>query len=147
MRRAEIITGLLLLIAALVMIFVVVPAQTEFVDDASIQPSFYPGLALWAMAVFSALMALLAFLKPAVPNDTGPLTLKNFQTLLLLGAILAAAFVAMTYLGYIAGGVGLVAVLMIYMGVRNPILLVGVSLGAPVVAWLFFEVLLERPLP
>lgn len=147
MRRAEIITGIVLLIAALIMIFVVLPSQSEIVEDASIQPSFYPSLALWAMAGFSALMVLLAILRPAIPNDAGPLQLRNFQTLLLLGAILAAAFVAIVYLGYIAGGVGLVAALMIYMGVSNPILLVSVSGGAPAVIWLFFEVLLERPLP
>ncbi|MYF87044.1 MAG: tripartite tricarboxylate transporter TctB family protein, partial [Rhodospirillaceae bacterium] len=58
-----------------------------------------------------------------------------------------AAFVAMDFLGYLVGGIGLVAALMLYMGVRNPLSLALVPVGAAGVIWLFFEILLERPLP
>ena len=53
----------------------------------------------------------------------------------------------MDHLGYLAGGVGLVAALMFYMGVRSPVALLLTPAGSAGAIWLFFEVLLERPLP
>lgn len=148
MIRAEAIAGLVLLAGALVMIFLVVPAQTEAVADASIQPGTYPAIALWIVAALSALLVVRSVVLLRRTDDSPtPIGLDNVATLLLVGAIVASAFAAMDFLGYIVGGIGLVAALMLYMGVRNPVLLIAVSAGAPAAVWLVFDILLERPLP
>jgi len=147
-KRAEIFAGLLLLAFALVMIFLVVPAQTEVADETSIQPKTYPLIALWIIAALSALLVVLAVLAlRAGPDSASPIRLENIKSLVLVGIIIAAAYVAIDWIGYIVGGVGLVAALMWYMGVRRPIPLIAVPVCAPVTVWLIFEVLLERPLP
>ncbi|MCY4395964.1 MAG: tripartite tricarboxylate transporter TctB family protein [Rhodospirillaceae bacterium] len=148
MKRAELFAGILLLAGALAAIFWVVPAHTEFVEDTSIQPATYPSIALWAVALLSALLVAVSAVGLARSGDgEAAIGLGNLGTLLLIGAIVAAAFVAMDYLGYLIGGIGLVAALMFYMGVRNPISLALVPVGSAGVIWLFFEILLERPLP
>ena len=148
MKRAELISGILLLAGALAMIFWVVPAYTEIVEDTSIQPATYPSIALWAVALLSALLIAVSAVGLLRSGDgEAALNLSNLKTLLLVGAIVAAAFVAMDYLGYLIGGIGLVTALMFYMGVRNPVSLVLAPVGAAGIVWLFFEVLLERPLP
>ena len=148
MKRAELISGILLLAGALAMIFWVVPAYTEIVEDTSIQPATYPSIALWAVALLSALLIAVSAVGLRRPGDgEAAINLGNLKTLLLVGAIVAVAFVAMDYLGYLVGGIGLVAALMFYMGVRNPVSLVLAPVGSAGIVWLFFEVLLERPLP
>ena len=148
MKRAELIAGILLLAGALAMIFWVVPAYTEIVEDTSIQPATYPSIALWAVALLSALLVAISAVGLLRPGDgEAAINLGNLKTLLLVGAIVAVAFVAMDYLGYLVGGIGLVAALMFYMGVRNPVSLVLAPVGSAGIVWLFFEVLLERPLP
>ena len=148
MKRAELIAGILLLAGALAMIFWVVPAYTEIVEDTSIQPATYPSIALWAVALLSALLIAVSAVGLRRPGDgEAAINLGNLKTLLLVGAIVAVAFVAMDYLGYLVGGIGLVAALMFYMGVRNPVSLVLAPVGSAGIVWLFFEVLLERPLP
>ena len=148
MKRAELISGILLLAGALAMIFWVVPAYTEIVEDTSIQPATYPSIALWAVALLSALLVAISAVGLLRPGDgEAAINLGNLKTLLLVGAIVAVAFVAMDYLGYLVGGIGLVAALMFYMGVRNPVSLVLAPVGSAGIVWLFFEVLLERPLP
>ena len=148
MKRAELISGILLLAGALAMIFWVVPAYTEIVEDTSIQPATYPSIALCAVALLSALLIAVSAIGLLRSGDSGAaINLSNLRTLLLVGAIVAAAFVAMDYLGYLIGGIGLVTALMFYMGVRNPVSLVLAPVGSAGIVWLFFEVLLERPLP
>ena len=139
---------LLLLAGALAMIFWVVPAYTEIVEDTSIQPATYPSIALWVVALLSALLIAVSAVGLRRPGDgEAAINLGNLKTLLLVGAIVAVAFVAMDYLGYLVGGIGLVAALMFYMGLRNPVSLVLAPVGSAGIVWLFFEVLLERPLP
>ena len=130
------------------MIFLIIPVQTELVEDSSMQPGTYPSIALWIVAGLSSVIIVRSvFLWRTQADSPIPIGWDNVGTLLLVGAILAAAFVAMDYLGYIVGGIGLVAALMLYMGVRNPVVLIAVSIGAPVTVWLVFDVLLERSLP
>lgn len=148
MKRAELIAGILLFAGALAAIFWIVPAYTEIVEDTSIQPATYPSIALWAVALLSALLIAVSAVGLARSGDgEAAIDLRNLGTLLLVGAIVAAAFVAMDYLGYLVGGIGLVAALMFYMGVRSPIPLVLTPVCSAGIIWLFFEVLLERPLP
>ena len=148
MKRAELIAGLLLFAGALAAIFWVVPAYSEIVENTSIQPATYPSIALWVVALLSALLIAVSAVGLRRPGDgEAAINLGNLKTLLLVGAIVAAAFVAMDYLGYLVGGIGLVAALMFYMGVRKPVSLVLAPVGSAGIVWLFFEVLLERPLP
>ena len=101
-----------------------------------------------AVALLSALLIAVSAIGLLRSGDGGAaINLSNLRTLLLVGAIVAAAFVAMDYLGYLIGGIGLVTALMFYMGVRNPVSLVLAPVGSAGIVWLFFEVLLERPLP
>ncbi|MDE0254493.1 MAG: tripartite tricarboxylate transporter TctB family protein [Rhodospirillaceae bacterium] len=148
MKRAELVAGVLLLVGALAALFWVVPAYTEVVEETSIQPATYPSIALWVVAILSGgLVAVSAVGLNRSGDSEAAIGLDNLRTLLLVGAIVTAAFVAMDFLGYLVGGIGLVAALMLYMGVRNPLSLALVPVGAAGVIWLFFEILLERPLP
>ena len=147
MRRADLSAGLILVLFGALMLAWVIPAQTERVEDISLQPAFYPNLAAGALVLFATMLLVTRFVRSADDDGEAPLALRNWGNLVLVSAMMLAALAAFDYLGFLAGGIGLVAVLMFYMGVRNVPLLASVSIGTPVAIWLFFEVLLERPLP
>ncbi|MYK58733.1 MAG: hypothetical protein F4027_09060, partial [Rhodospirillaceae bacterium] len=115
MKRAELVAGVLLLVGALAALFWVVPAYTEVVEETSIQPATYPSIALWVVAILSGgLVAVSAVGLNRSGDSEAAIGLDNLRTLLLVGAIVTAAFVAMDFLGYLVGGIGLVAALMLY---------------------------------
>jgi hypothetical protein len=149
MRKAELIAGIIVLVFGLVLIFWIIPDQSERVSDVSIQPAVYPLIAAWAMVGFSAVLIAgrLTLLTSQGESRPGPFDAAAWLHLVFMLAILLAALLAFAYLGFIVGGIALVAALMLYMGARNPVVLVGIAVGIPLVIWAFFELLLERSLP
>lgn len=147
MRKADLSAGLVLVLFGVVMMVWVIPAQTQHVREISLQPSFYPNLAAGALVFFAVLLVIQAIARRDRGGEEAPLLLRNWVSLVLVAGIMFAALAAFDYLGFLVGGIALVLVLMLYMGARSIPLLASVSIGTPVAIWLFFEVLLERPLP
>jgi hypothetical protein len=149
MRQADIVAGSVLAAFGLAAVLWIIPAESARVRDASIQPAVYPLIAAWAIVAHSALMIANGILRRLLPDEdaASPVPSGEWLHVAAVCAILLAALLAFEFVGFVAGGVSLVAVLMIYMGARNPALIAGVAAGATLSIWAFFHLALARPLP
>lgn len=149
MRRADIVAGLVLMALGLVSLFVIIPAQVGGeAGHAGVAPDLFP---LTLMALVTGLAALLWISRLArrhADDEPAPLRSENFFFIVAASAALAASFLAVTYLGFIAGSIATVAFAALVMdGRRHPVRLAVVSLAAPVAIWAVFRHLFTVLLP
>lgn len=137
MRHADIVSGAALFIGSLCMILWGIPAQIDAVDGATISPRALPYVCAVAEAVLSGGLVLARLRAPAAPDDTGTvLSLSQILwTGIVLGAVLGALFLLGTLGPLVAGG-GLVLVLMLALGERRPLALIGLPAGLLGLGWL-----------
>jgi hypothetical protein len=137
-RRSDIISGGLLLIFSLMMIFVIVPYQIKSSSDLGLDPKFFPVTVLWLLFAMGALLVVTRiFAAPGAPNAEPVLGARNWLFIGCFTAFFIVSFIAINYLGFLLGGVLMIAALMVVIGLRhlNWIELVGVSVGAPLVIY------------
>lgn len=103
MKRADILTSIVLTILALIGIFWAVPQETVAGEPGEIAPADLPKIALWVI-VGCAASQLLSSLRS---DETKANPLDRFAILFLAAgtAVLVAALLGIWWLGYIAGGV------------------------------------------
>ncbi|MGB8435979.1 MAG: tripartite tricarboxylate transporter TctB family protein, partial [Burkholderiales bacterium] len=81
-------------------------------------------------------------------DGPAPLRTENFFYIVTASIALAGSFLAITYLGFVVGGVLTVAVAMLVMeGRRHPVRLVAVSILAPLAVFAVFRYLFTVLLP
>lgn len=149
MRRADVISGAVLALFGLVCLFVIIPAQVgSEAGSAGVAPDVFP---LTLMALLTGLAVLLCVSRLASrskEDEPAPLRTENFFYIIAASVVLAGVFLAITYLGFIAGSIISVAIGMLVMeGRRYPVRLVAVSLAAPVAIWAVFRHLFTVLLP
>jgi hypothetical protein len=149
MRRSDLISGSVLALFGLVMIFGVVPYQIDSGGDYGLDPKFFPVSLLWLIVVMSAMLVASRIPVPADPVDVAPpLDRRDWIFIAGASAFLALGFVAIERLGFMIAGVLIIAVLMYVMGVRREWLrLAGVSIGAPIFIYLALKHLFSIQLP
>lgn len=124
-----------------------IPAWVEPNDFVVVSPALLPRVAVGAIAVLGAAMCgqrLLLDRGEGPPLEVSPRQLLAGAGLIVIFGL--ACWAILTF-GYLAGGVALVAVLMLFMGERRPLIVALVSLGAPAALYGFFDLLLGTPLP
>ena len=134
MRRSDIISGSLLLVSGLMMIFVIVPAQINSSGDYGLDPAFFPLALVWLLVIMGGLLVVTRIVAPAAPADSEPvLDLKNWLFIGGFSVFLVIVFVAIDTLGFMIAGALTIAALMAVLGFRhlNWIELIGVSVIAP----------------
>lgn len=103
MKRADILTSLVLIAFALVAIFWAIPRETVAGEPGEIAPADLPKMALWVIAGcagWQLLAAVRSSEATANPLDRFALLFLAIGTLVLISALLG-----IWWLGYIAGGV------------------------------------------
>lgn len=134
MRRSDIISGGLLVVFSLAMIFVVVPYQIRSSSELGLDPKFFPVTLLWLLLAMGVLLVATRIGAPADLEDAEPVIgPRNWLYIVCAAAFFAVTFVAINFLGFLAAGMLMIATLMAILGLRQLhwLELIGVSVGAP----------------
>ncbi|HSR55977.1 MAG TPA: tripartite tricarboxylate transporter TctB family protein [Alphaproteobacteria bacterium] len=149
MRRADIISAAVLVAFGLLVIFVVIPiwvpghAEGNYGLEAQDAP-YLTMIVATGLSLFFLVRRLFFDL-----NDTekAPIPRESWGFLALAAVVLVATWYLMEYIGVLAGGPFVVAVMMFLMGERRPLAIGVTAVAAPVLVWAFFWKLLQFPLP
>jgi len=142
-RRADLISGAVIFVAGLVMIYVIVPIQIDSAGDYGLDPAFFPLMVLWLVVIMSALLVLTRIRKPPDPPESERL-LDRWNWLFITCTIvfLTVGFIAINRLGFVIAGALMIAVMMVIFELRHLkwAEIAGVSLIAPfVIYWLLYH--------
>ena len=149
MRRADIYGGAGLLVLGLLVLFVIIPLEAGGETWSGVSPLFFPALVAGGFTLCSAGLLLQALFRPATyeGREETPVRKQNLGFFLLACAIVFLGVLLIHGIGILWGGPLMVAALMIFMGERNWIRIVGISV-LPIVAIYFFVVrVLNAPMP
>lgn len=120
MKRADIISGGLLVLFGLITIFVIVPVQIDSGGDYGLDPSFFPVTLLWIVTAMAVLLVVSRLPLPADPSDTTPpLDGLNWLFIVVATVLLAIAYVAIDTIGFIISSIVLIAAGMLATGARR----------------------------
>jgi hypothetical protein len=137
-RRSDIISGGLLLIFSLAMIFIIVPYQIKSSSEYGLDPKLFPVGVLWLIFVMGALLVATRIPAPADDPDAAPVFgVRNWLFIGGFTAFFVITFIAINYLGFLLAGILMIAALMFIIGLRrfNWLELIGVSVIAPLVIY------------
>lgn len=152
MRRSDIISGAIQTVLGLVTIFLVVPAEISGSSDFGIAPDVFPLTLIWTTTVFAAALTASRVLsgRGRADDDADPSPILRPDWYFIAGSIvfLVVGYLALTYLGFIVGGMLMLAALMVLMGEhRHWLRLVLVVAIAPASIYFVFWHLFKVPLP
>ncbi len=134
------ISGLVVAVLGLILLFWIIPRHTETVDYAWLRPATLP--IITAIIVIISSLVHLIFPSGKAEFDV-PLALRAilFFTISLIGLFL------MHLVGFLIAAPLLVMVLMLLIGERRPFWLIAGIVLIPLAMWSSIELLLNRPLP
>lgn len=150
MRRSDIISGGLLFLFGLMMIFVIVPRQIKSSSDYGLDPKFFPSALLWLLVIMGLLLVATRLRAQTEPADAEPvLDARNWLFIGGSSVFLLVVFVAIKTLGFVLAGIATVALLVFVLGFRHLrwIELIGVSVLAPLVIYLALYHIFNVQLP
>lgn len=138
---AKRVVGLASVALGLFLLLVGIPMHVTSNGGLIGNPALFPLLAAWLLIGLGALQVIVGGPAPALPALGEPVRFALFA------AVTVAATLLLTRIGYLATAIGLMAIVTLLIYERRPIWIAVTVLAVPVGIWLFFEHLLERPLP
>lgn len=149
MEKADLAGGVAIALLGILLIFVVIPLDTEEGMYYGLPPTFFPILLSVGLTVCAAALAAKAWLRLRAGGvlQAAPLRLRNLAMFVISAMLVVAGALAIDYLGMIVGGPLLIAGFMLFLGERNAIR-IGLTATLPVVAvYLLATHVLRTPLP
>lgn len=141
MRRANVVSGILLSLIGLAALFVLIPWQIEPGPAGMMSPRLVPTI---MMAVVTGLALLLVAnnLRPD-PDETEeayawPITRSEIAGLVKLGAVFALSVALFEWVSPLAAGAALVAGTLLVLGERRPLVIVLMPSALLLALWLLF---------
>lgn len=149
MRKADIVTAIFLLVTGLVMIFIIIPAQTYPGEEYGVPPATVPTAAMAVVTVMAGILLIQRLLGSRKTETDTPAPMKRFQWLHIAGftALLFAGLAAIKFLHFIPGGILILAGLMIVTGQRKPLTILFVAVPIPFLVYAALWYGLRIPLP
>ncbi|MGE0768472.1 MAG: tripartite tricarboxylate transporter TctB family protein [Hyphomicrobiaceae bacterium] len=148
MRTSDIIAAVGLLGFVALMAFVVIPNENTGGIWYGLSPYFYPMIMLAGVAISCVGLLVQAITRPSLYTDQpNPIGLSQLGFFLLSIAIVLGGVFIIDRFGFWLGGPLLIAAMMIFMGERNPIRIVPVSVLTVAAAWALVTWGLKTPLP
>lgn len=154
MRKSDIISGLLLLILALVGLLFIIPAQVSSRNVGGLPPDFFPRLLNWIFLGLTVLLLatrLIAVWRrlPSVEPTQSPISWREAGFIAGISVFLYVTYALMTHVNFITAGIFAVVVAGALMGElrTNPIRLAIVAIVTPVVTFYIFRHLFLVYLP
>ena len=138
-RKADALTGAVLTLFALAMVVWVIPDQIQGSSEySSIPPSFVANLTMALVGGLSLLLVARAFISGKPEPEAGPVVTKAaLRWFAFVLVSLAVSGVIIQYLGFLAGGVPVIAGYMLCMGERRPLVIVTTACAAAGLCYLF----------
>jgi len=147
MRRIDIVAAIGLLCFVALMVFVIIPRENSGGVWHGLSPYFYPVVTLAGIAVSSVGLLVQALTRADLYEDQpNPLSLAQFGFFLLSMVIIVSGAALIGRFGFLIGGPLLIAVTMIFMGERNPLRIVPVSVLTVAGVWVIVTWGLKTPL-
>ena len=153
-HKRELITAVSILIAALAIIFYVIPNYIDLEEDfemASLSPAFFPMLATWIIAALAGLLAISALWqskKTVTDNDAEEWLSPSEERNAFKAALVIVAYVlAMKYIGFLIATVLVLAVLLVLQDIKKPHQVVLISILVTGSVFLFFYFIMQVHLP
>lgn len=149
MRKADIIAAIFLITVGLVMIFIIIPAQTSPGERYGVPPATVPTAAMAVVILMSIILIIQRLVESRRNQDTRPSPMPLRQWLHIGGytALLSIGLAVIKFLHFVPGGIILLAVLMIISGQRRPVIIVLVAVPVPILIYIGLWYGLRMPLP
>ena len=149
MRKADIVAAIFLVVTGLVMVFIIIPAQTYPGEEYGVPPATVPTAAMVIVTVMAGILLIQRLLDRKKNQIDTPAPIKRHQWLHIAGftALLFAGLAAIKFLHFIPGGILILAVLMIVTGQRKPLTIILVAVPIPCLVYAALWYGLRIPLP
>lgn len=140
MRRANVVSGVLLALFGLVMLFAVVPAQIDPGPEGIVSPRLVPNMMLIFITALSVLLVITNRRAPqgGVPEASMPFTWAELAGLVKIGAVFAVALGLYFLVSPLAAGAGLIVGALVALGERRPLILILMPTALLLALWLLF---------
>ncbi|WP_180899391.1 tripartite tricarboxylate transporter TctB family protein [Martelella soudanensis] len=139
MRRANIVSGVVLVLLGLFALAVIIPNGIGRGPDGMMSPSLVPNMMMGVVVVLSAFLVFSNLrAKPSPDDDELPIARGELLALTRIGAIFLISIALFLLLSPLAGGVFLVAASLLLLGERRPLVIIGMTAGLLIAVWLLF---------
>jgi len=148
MKRADLVSGVVLAVFSIVMLIAVIPAQIEPAPDGYVSPRLVPNLAMIVIAGLSLLLVLKNLRTSVVEPRAREAVFSRPEMIALLKiAVVFAVSVGLFGLGApLAAGIALIAGTLFLLGERRPLILVLMPAGLLLMVWALFYKVLGTPI-
>ena len=141
MRRANVISGMVLAIFAILTLLVLIPWQIEEGPRGMMSPRLVPQLVMGAVLVLSAILVL-TNLGARATGEVSPFSREELRAFGLIGVVFALALGSYFLAGALAFGLVLVGGALLALGERRPLVILTMPLILMLMLWaLFYKVL------
>lgn len=154
MRTSDIVSGLLLLAVGVMTLLIIIPAEISGHSAYGIPPDFFPRFLVVLLIGFSILLVVsrsIAQLRSTPATESEELPLQRADWIFVTGAAiyLAAVFLVMKHVGFLAAGILAILVAAMAMGSlrQRPVRMVALSVLAPPAIFYAFKELFYVFLP
>lgn len=146
--KAQRVTGVVLVVFALILLFVLIPSQINYTGTKSVNPRTFPTIIAYCLGALGIASYIVGILHKNRENqDITTVTGKEIRLVLFTLVCMALSAFLMRWIPYLPVSVVILAVMMWVFGQRNKIVLAAVSIGVPVFIFLFFTYVLKLQLP
>lgn len=148
MRKADLLSGIVLLFGSLLFLFVIIPAQVADGTWYGLSPFFYPDLIAGSIGVFSIGLIIQAVTREqAYKERQVPLSFWQVGIFLVCGLLILVGVLAIDFLGIWFGGPMTIISVMVVMGERRPLVIIPTAILPVVCVFLLVRFALHIPLP
>lgn len=145
MRRANIVSGIMLALFGLVMLFAVIPWQIETAPPGFVSPRLVPNITMVVVVVLALLLVIANWRAPVNGDDAenaSPIARVELMALLRIGAIFALSIALFRWVSPLAAGASLMVVTLLTLGERRPLPLIAIPAAILLATWfLFYKVI------
>lgn len=141
MRRANLYSGIVLAVVAIVMLLAVIPWQIEEGPNGMMSPRLVPYLMMGAMLGLSVLLIVtnLSGRDAAVmQDDANPFSQEEMKGLAKIAGVFALAIALFLWVSPLAAGAGLIIGSLVVLGERRPLVILGMPAALLFALWILF---------
>ncbi len=136
MPKADLIAGILLMAGGLLMLFWIIPVETDRNTGAAVPPALLPEICATGITILAAILTLNA-LRGRTPENKPPKA-SEWRALVAVVVIILAGATLFRHVHPIAGGLFVTLATMLYMEERRWYLLLGLPGGLVALVYLLF---------
>ncbi|MEJ8573554.1 tripartite tricarboxylate transporter TctB family protein [Microbaculum marinum] len=140
MRRANVVSGVVLALFGLLMLLVVIPAQIEQGPEGVVSPRLVPNMMMFLVTVLSVVLVLTNYRPPQdqEPEEPIPVSLPELAALVKIAAVFAVSVGLYLLVSPLAAGAALVVGSLVVLGERRPVVIVMMPAALLIGLWLLF---------